>query len=197
METQGGLQSAASELASDPEMVQEFLVESREHLADIENGILALEQEPEDAESLNCVFRSFHTIKALAGFLGASAIHELAHETENVLGLARSGPSGISADMIDLIFRAADELARCLDECRTQNLADVPGCDKQLLASLASAGNLQSTSFTGIQTIGVPRSRLLARRHILAAIPCLLRPRRRAATRKGVPSASIRLSSIT
>ena len=50
METQGGLEAAASELASDPEMVQEFLVESREHLADIENGILALEREPEDAE---------------------------------------------------------------------------------------------------------------------------------------------------
>ena len=147
--------------------------------------------------SAELCFRSFHTIKALAGFLGASAIHELAHETENVLDLARSGPTGISADMIDLIFRAADELARCLDECRTQNLADVPGCDKQLLASLASAGNLQSTSFTGVQQSAFREGRLLARRHILAAMPCLLRPRRRAATRKGVPSASTRLSSIT
>ena len=58
----------------------EFPVEAREHLSNVEAGLLLLEREPDDAEVLNAVFRSFPAIKGLAAFLGASAIQELAHE---------------------------------------------------------------------------------------------------------------------
>jgi hypothetical protein len=58
---------AAEQLANDPELVQEFLVEAREHLSGVETGILILEQEPGNTEALNGVFRSFHTIKGLPG----------------------------------------------------------------------------------------------------------------------------------
>ena len=98
LEEKQAQEDAADELANDPELVQEFLVEAREHLASVEAGMLVLEQEPDQAEALNGVFRSFHTIKGLAGFLGATSIHELAHETENVLDLAQN-----SMDWEDLI----------------------------------------------------------------------------------------------
>src|ERR1700733_2634749 len=64
------LEKTTSQFADDPEMVQEFLVETREHLSAVETGLLALERVPGDVEALNSVFRSFHTIKGLAAFLG-------------------------------------------------------------------------------------------------------------------------------
>ena len=91
LEEQKKLEVTTSQFAEDPELVREFLGEAREHLASVEAGVLTLELEPDNGEALNAVFRSFHTIKGLAAFLGASAIQELAHETENVLDLARSG----------------------------------------------------------------------------------------------------------
>ncbi len=59
----------ALDIARDPELLRDFVLESREHLAAIESQVLALERDPECAEALNAVFRGFHTIKGLAGFL--------------------------------------------------------------------------------------------------------------------------------
>jgi two-component system chemotaxis sensor kinase CheA len=132
-------ESAAEQLAADPELVQEFLVEAREHLAGVETGILILEQEPANAEALNGVFRSFHTIKGLSGFLGAAGIHELAHETENVLDMARSGKLALSPEIIDLILKSADVLNLHLDMARTRPMSQLPRCEPALLAALAKA----------------------------------------------------------
>jgi two-component system chemotaxis sensor kinase CheA len=123
-------------IANDPELIQEFLVEAREHLATVETGVLNLEQNPRDPETLNGVFRSFHTIKGLAGFLGADAIQELAHETENVLDLARSGHLILTEEAVDLILRSADELGRRLDQANNMPLHQLPPCDPQLIAEL-------------------------------------------------------------
>lgn len=134
-----------SQFADDPEMVQDFLSESREHLANVEGGLLAIEKEPGDTEALNAVFRSFHSIKGLAAFLGAAAIQELAHETENVLDLARSGALVLSAEHIDLILRAADDLALCLDLAAETKLSAIPRRDRGLLESLARAAQQVNT----------------------------------------------------
>lgn len=127
----------SNDLANDPELVQEFLIEAREHLSGVEAGILTLEREPGDAEALNAVFRSFHTIKGLAGFLGATAIHELAHETENALDLARSGHLALTPSTIDLILKSADALNKCLDAGRTIPLNRIPPGDRALLSAIA------------------------------------------------------------
>ena len=125
-----------NQIANDPELIQEFLVEAREHLATVEAGVLNLEQNPGDPETLNGVFRSFHTIKGLAGFLGANAIQELAHETENVLDLARSGHLVLTEEAVDLILRSADELGRRLDQANNMPLHELPPCDPRLIAEL-------------------------------------------------------------
>jgi len=56
-------------LNQDPELVGDFIMESREHLSAIEAQLLALEQDPRNTEAINTIFRGFHTIKGLAGFL--------------------------------------------------------------------------------------------------------------------------------
>jgi two-component system chemotaxis sensor kinase CheA len=138
IDQQRDLESTTGQLAEDPELVQEFLVEAREHLSNVEAGILTIEREPDNSEALHAVFRSFHTIKGLAGFLGASAIHELAHETEDVLDFARSGKLILSHDITDLILRSADELNRCLAVAATGKLSDIPRCDEALLSRLSA-----------------------------------------------------------
>ncbi|MDP9054975.1 MAG: Hpt domain-containing protein, partial [Acidobacteriota bacterium] len=132
------MEASISQFADDPEMVQEFIVEARDHLASVEAGLLLLEREPSDEEALNSVFRSFHSIKGLAAFLGAASIQELAHETENVLDLARSGSIALTPGLIDLILRSADDLAKCLNLAVNTRLSEIPRRESDLLASLAA-----------------------------------------------------------
>jgi two-component system chemotaxis sensor kinase CheA len=153
LEAQKELEATTSQFADDPEMVQEFLVEAREHMSSVEAGLLSLEREPDDAEALNAVFRSFHTIKGLAAFLGASAIQELAHETENVLDLARSGSLALSTEIIDLILRSADDLTKCLDAAGTVRLSELPRRDHKLLESLAAVARGEHSAGVATQNV--------------------------------------------
>ena len=103
-------------LAEDLDLLREFINESREHLDNIERGVLVLENQPNDAETLNTVFRAFHTFKGGAGFLNLIPINRLAHVLESLLDLARQGHLGIDATVIDLILRGRDVLKKFLDE---------------------------------------------------------------------------------
>jgi two-component system chemotaxis sensor kinase CheA len=87
---------AVNSLAQDPELVADFVMESRQHLTSIEQRILTLDREPANADAIHLVFRGFHTIKALAGFLEFTAILEVAHEVETAPNLAREGKLAIT-----------------------------------------------------------------------------------------------------
>src|SRR5690348_13448936 len=80
----------ASSLAADPELMGEFIVEAREHLAGIEIQALVLEQNPDNADAIHTMFRAFHTMKGLAGFLDLGAIQAVSHEVETILDMARN-----------------------------------------------------------------------------------------------------------
>ena len=64
---------------------QLFAAEAREHLAEMSRALIALEEVPEDRESLDSIFRSVHTIKGMAAMMGYAHVTELAHRTENLL----------------------------------------------------------------------------------------------------------------
>ncbi len=103
-------------VAEDAELLREFITESREHLDNIEQGVLVLENQPADAETLNTVFRAFHTFKGGAGFLNLLPINRLAHVLESLLDLARQGKLVINGPVIELILRGRDVLKQFLDE---------------------------------------------------------------------------------
>jgi two-component system chemotaxis sensor kinase CheA len=109
-----GIERAANEksnaLAQDPELISDFITESREHLASIESQLLALEQHPDDRESIQSIFRGFHTIKGLAGFLEFAAIQAVAHEVETLLDLARNGKLAFTTAVIDVVLASVDYL---------------------------------------------------------------------------------------
>jgi len=103
-------------LADDAELLREFINESREHLDNIEQGVLVLENRPDDAETLNTVFRAFHTFKGGAGFLNLIPINRLAHVLESLLDLARQHKLVIDGAVIELILRGRDVLKKFIDE---------------------------------------------------------------------------------
>ena len=103
-------------VAEDGDLLREFIAESREHLDNIEQGVLVLETQPLDKETLNTVFRAFHTFKGGAGFLNLMPINRLAHVLESLLDLARQGRLVIDAPVIELILSGRDVLKKFLDE---------------------------------------------------------------------------------
>ncbi|MHC1745234.1 MAG: chemotaxis protein CheW [Syntrophobacteraceae bacterium] len=108
------IQEEAAELL-DPDLIRDFLEESSEHLASIELNILALEENPANMEAINAVFRPFHSIKGVAGFLNLKDIHRLTHEVENLLDDARSQKIVVTDVVIDIILQSVDILKGLLE----------------------------------------------------------------------------------
>ena len=98
-------------LEDNKELLAEFYAEAVDHLQQIEAALLALDQQPDDPEALNSIFRSFHTIKGNAGFLGLVPMQTLAHEVESLLDLARNHKLRLTAVIITEILRSRDALA--------------------------------------------------------------------------------------
>ncbi len=90
------------------ELLQDFLVEGRELLENLDENLVDLEQRPNDEELLNAVFRGFHTLKGGAGFLGIAPMVNLCHRAEALLDRLRQGELRIDAPLMDTILTALD-----------------------------------------------------------------------------------------
>lgn len=99
-------------LEADPELLREFVTEAREHLENADVHLLNIESNAHDADALNAVFRAFHTIKGVAGFLSLDQIQALAHEAEDLLDRARKGDFDLQGNYIDATFDAVDTMKR-------------------------------------------------------------------------------------
>jgi two-component system chemotaxis sensor kinase CheA len=98
------------DLGEDQELLREFYSESVELLQDIEQGVLVLEEKPSDKDTLDSIFRAFHTFKGGAGFLHLVVLGELAHELETLLDLVRRGELLINREIIESILAGGDAL---------------------------------------------------------------------------------------
>jgi len=99
-------------MAIDPndEILQDFLVEAGELLEALNEQLIDLEQNPNDRDLLNAVFRSFHTIKGGAGFLNLNALVVVCHHAEDVFNLLRNGERRIDPVLMDVVLRVLDVL---------------------------------------------------------------------------------------
>ncbi len=98
----------------DPELVANFLTEATEHLEGIETRLVHLEQHPEDLEAVNAIFRPFHTIKGVAGFLNLEQMQAASHELESLLDRVRRGALAVSPDLVDVVLTGVDLLKAML-----------------------------------------------------------------------------------
>ncbi len=119
----------------DDSFIKEYLAESREHLADIENDLLQIESAGNNVDDnlVNKVFRAAHSIKGGAGFFNLHRIQELAHRTENALDMIRSGEMAPAPDVINVLLMAFDRLRDLLNNYQTSEQADTT----EILVALA------------------------------------------------------------
>lgn len=96
----------------DVEIVKEFLVESNDHLDNIEYKILELEDNPEDVDIINSIFRPIHSMKGSAGFLGLKDIGKASHELETLLDEARKTKIKVTPEIIDILYEGVDILKK-------------------------------------------------------------------------------------
>lgn len=100
----------------DRDLIVGFISESYEHLQNIEQGVLVLEENPTDAPTLNSIFRAFHTFKGGAGCVNLIPIKDLAHELESLLDAARQHKLEITTDMINVILEGGDTLGQFVSQ---------------------------------------------------------------------------------
>ncbi len=95
---------------ADGALIADFVGEAYEFLEGAEAALLRLEGAPDDAESVNDVFRAFHTIKGTSSFLGLGAISSFAHHAEDMLGRVRGSELAFTGSVPELALRAVDQL---------------------------------------------------------------------------------------
>ena len=108
----------------DRELLRDFLTESRDGLAAAEQALLALEGDPSDQESINVVFRAFHTIKGTSAFMGLDQVAGFAHHAETLLSRVRERELAYSQEVASLSLRSADLLRELLDAVDTALAGD-------------------------------------------------------------------------
>ncbi|QGS49328.1 chemotaxis protein CheA [Shewanella putrefaciens] len=118
----------------DEEILQDFLIEAGEILELLQEQLVALENNPDDTDLLNAIFRGFHTVKGGAGFLSLTPMVDVCHEAENTFDLLRTGKRKVNAELMDIILHAVDAINTMF--AQTQQGEQQDPADPVLLAKL-------------------------------------------------------------
>lgn len=113
------------EMIEDEELRELFRIESEEHIQIIEKGLLDLEKNPKDYETLHLIFREAHSMKGASRMLGISDIESIAHIFEEVLGKASRGEFEITPSFIDTYYVALDAMKNLVHEAVTGEKTDL------------------------------------------------------------------------
>jgi len=92
----------------DQDVIREFLIESNENLARLDQEMVELEKRPQDPQLLAGIFRTIHTIKGTCGFLGFTTLEAVTHLSENILSQLRDGKRELTPDLVTLILETVD-----------------------------------------------------------------------------------------
>lgn len=125
-----------------------FLEEARDHLQNINDGLLKIEENNDDIDMINEVFRSAHTIKGMSATMGFERTAELTHKMENLLGKIREQEMQINSAIIDLLFESVDALSEMIENVAQGNEESIDISD--IVAKLISydEGDFKDTSPT-------------------------------------------------
>ncbi|MCB1777997.1 MAG: response regulator [Candidatus Competibacteraceae bacterium] len=115
-----------------------FIDEAHDHIARLEDGLIALEKGSMDREAINALFRSAHTIKGSSRMLKLTAITETAHRLEEVLGALRAGKISPTPELGSLLMRAVDAIHTLVAQVETTG-SELPPLDQELSDALMRA----------------------------------------------------------
>ncbi|MGJ8691906.1 MAG: chemotaxis protein CheW [Thalassotalea sp.] len=119
---------------ADEEILQDFLIEAGEILETLSEQLVELENNPDNAELLNAIFRGFHTVKGGAGFLALNNLVDVCHGAENIFDILRTNQRSVTADLMDVILQALDNINEMF--VLVQNREQTEPADPALLAEL-------------------------------------------------------------
>lgn len=120
-----------------------FLEESSDNLQILNDSLLQLEQEPDDIDKLNEIFRVAHTIKGMAATMGFSQMTELTHKMEDVLSKFREGEIKITKDVVTILFKCLDTLEQMVNNITEGSEVQLP--IEKLMLELGSAADMGKT----------------------------------------------------
>jgi two-component system, chemotaxis family, sensor kinase CheA len=126
----------SSILVNDLDLARDFIAEAQEHFELADEHLLILEKNPSDADAIAAVFRSVHTIKGVAGFLGITPIGSLAHAAETLLDDVRKQRRHFVDQAVELTFAALDMLKLMMNDLRTAVQGDAIMAVRPELATL-------------------------------------------------------------
>ncbi|GHB62275.1 chemotaxis protein CheA [Psychrosphaera saromensis] len=118
----------------DQEILQDFLIEAAEILELLSEELVELENDPENADLLNSIFRGFHTVKGGAGFLALTNLVDACHGAENVFDILRTGKRKVTAELMDVILQSLDTVNEMF--AQVQAGEDPEPADPELLHAL-------------------------------------------------------------
>ncbi len=110
------------------EITSVFIQESREQLADMEAGLLRLEQNPDDHDNINAIFRAAHTIKGGSGVIECHFIEAFTHRVENVLDALRNNELSVTPALATLLLECCDHMVRLIDVLASESEAPEADC---------------------------------------------------------------------
>nr|WP_245250007.1 chemotaxis protein CheA [Methanolobus bombayensis] len=102
-----------------------FKAESEEHLQQLNDSLLGLEQNPNELEYINTMFRSAHTLKGMSATMGFNTISELTHEMENLMDMVRKSQVEVSNSLIDILFECLDTLEALVETVDSEEEVDI------------------------------------------------------------------------
>lgn len=126
----------------DEDILQDFLVEAGEILELLSEQLIELENNPEDADLLNAIFRGFHTVKGGAGFLSLTELVDACHGAENVFDILRNRQREVTPELMDVILQSLDAINVMF--AAVQDRAPLTPADPALLAELHRLSKPQS-----------------------------------------------------
>ncbi len=118
----------------DEEILQDFLIEAGEILETLSEQLVELENDPNNADLLNAIFRGFHTVKGGAGFLSLTELVDACHGAENVFDTLRNQQRSVTSSLMDVILQALDTINALF--AQVQNKEPLSSPDPALLAEL-------------------------------------------------------------
>jgi len=124
-----------------------FLEESLDNLQTLNESLLDLEQNPDDTDKVNSIFRVAHTIKGMAATMGFTDLAELTHKMEDVLAEFREGDLKVTQDVVTVLFDCLDTLEKMVDNVQegSDEKIDIDGIIKAL-ADIKNKGNIENAT---------------------------------------------------
>lgn len=119
---------------ADEEILQDFLIEAGEILEALSEQLVELENDPDNADLLNAIFRGFHTVKGGAGFLALTELVDVCHGAENIFDILRNNQRQVTPELMDVILQALDTVNEMF--AAVQGGVALEAADAELLAEL-------------------------------------------------------------